>query len=232
MIGIKGNSRCQSLVIEELVHKARFADSKFLQSWVTLKPFKLYSGEEKGSPKVKRRLPTAKVARRALAIIMLCGISAAAPRALGQAGTYLSPQGRNQAIAQLDAARARDNEALSQNGVTPAEAADLLSQAATAGRVERELKDGLEVSGEEIADALVVQQSKISPEQRAELIERLNKAKQADEYRMNNVNGDSYGHNLLRAQASLASRTIDELKAGNDVPWSQINKALEAPRDR
>ena len=64
------------------------------------------------------------------------------------------------------------------------------------------LKDGLEVSREEIADATVVPPSKISPQQRAELIERLTKAKQADEYKMNNVNGDSYGHNLLRAQAT------------------------------
>jgi len=151
---------------------------------------------------MERSLLTLRVARPALVTIICCGISAAPPGAWGQTETYLSPQGRTQAIAQLDAARARDNQALSQHGVTPAEAADLLSQAAAAGRVERELKDGLEVSREEIADATVVPPSKISPQQRAELIERLTKAKQADEYKMNNVNGESYGHNLLRAQAT------------------------------
>jgi hypothetical protein len=107
----------------------------------------------------------------------------------------------------------------------------LLSQA-VAGRFERELNREREASREEVADALIAPQSKISPQQRASLIELLNKAKEADEYKLNNINGDSYGHNLLRAQASLASRTIDELKAGKDVPWSQISKALEAPKDR
>jgi hypothetical protein len=164
--------------------------------------------------------------------VIFCVISVAASGAWGQPPTNLADQQRTQAIADLDSARARENEALGEGRLSPAETANSLSQAPAAGRFERESKGGLEVSREEIADALAVPQSKISPQQRASLIERVNRAKEADEYKLNNVNGDSYGHDLLRAQTSLAGRTIDELKAGKDVPWSQISKALEAPKDR
>ena len=176
-------------------------------------------------------LAIVKVARAML--LIFCVSSVAASGAWGQASVNLPPpQEQAQAIVDLDSTRATDNEALGEGSLSSAETANLFSQVAAAGRVERELKAGLEVSSEELADAQVVPQSKLSPQQRASLIERLNKAKEADEYKLNDINGDSYGHNLLRAQVSLASRTIDELKAGKDVPWSQISKALEAPKDR
>jgi hypothetical protein len=173
---------------------------------------------------------TAKV--ECVALVILSFISVAASGECGQARTNLSQEPRTQTLAKHQSARAKDCETLGEFAVSPADSADLLSQAAGADRSEGELRNVSEISPEEIADAPEGSQSKISSEQRSLLIERLNKAERADEYRMNSVNGDSYGHDLLRAQADLAGRTIDELKAGKNVPWSQINQALEAPKDR
>ena len=116
-------------------------------------------------------LLTVKVARMVFVIMVLCGIGPAAPRAWAQTRSYLSDQGRTQAIAELDAARARDTEALSAHGVTAAEpAADVDRQRhrqAPAGRDDDPV--GLLVQEHDRSDhAVAKQDQERSPEELAD----------------------------------------------------------------
>ena len=142
------------------------------------------------------------------------------------------PQDRAQAIAQLQQARLTDLEDANNVSLGPIAEGDYLAQADKADSAIRDLKEHGDVPQAEVAEALFVPPKHISPELRAQLVDKLQKARALDDqkWRSNLGSEDEDWLTLLcDIQARKATRVIKKLETGEHVSWSEINDAMTTP---
>jgi hypothetical protein len=132
-------------------------------------------------------------------------------------------------IAALQNAKIQDERNVADPATDPAEASDSLDQAYKAGRAIREIQHGYQVDRDELADALVVPPSSISPQEKSELIAKLEKVKSNDQQMVLPIAGERMKADKLSEHSDEVDRVIKDLKIGDDVPWSRIHKALTPP---
>jgi hypothetical protein len=114
---------------------------------------------------------------------------------------------------------------------TLAQVIDSRGQEAKADESIAALTAGAEVPPSEIRDALDVPPTSLSQGTKTELIKELEEAELRDK-----LQGQTQdpGNNWLawysyRQQGDRADSMINALKAGEDVPWSEIQQALQVP---
>ncbi len=144
----------------------------------------------------------------------------------------LTPQERAQAIEHLQQARHTDLAYAMDTALGPVAQGDYLAQADNADSVIRDLKGHSDVSRSEISDALFVPPKHLSPEMRAQLVERLKQARALDDEKWRNNLGsedEAWLTLLCDIQARRATRVIKKLETGEPASWSEINEAMTTP---
>lgn len=148
-----------------------------------------------------------------------------------------SPQLRSDLIQQLEGARNSDWDAALDPAVSPVRQQTFLNQMNRADRVIKELTHGFTASRSEINDALWVPPKHITAEERADLIEQLERARRQDdqnEQRM--LNDQAWTESSAPADTATfdqrkarVDRVLKDLEIGVPVHWSDIKQALVVP---
>jgi hypothetical protein len=172
-----------------------------------------------------------------VALFSLLGLCGCAQQALTTTTTAsLSPRQKSRLVELLESAKTADQNGEMDPHVTPMARDDFIDQKLKADRVIRELTHGFEVPEREVSDALWVPPRSITDAQRAQLIQRLQLAKQQDDHNEQEMLNDSewgnfypIGISTFDHQKQLADSAIEDLEIGEPVPWSTIREALHVP---
>jgi hypothetical protein len=118
--------------------------------------------------------------------------------------------------------------------VSEVTAEDSAIQAAKADRAIRELNYGDQVPQAQIADALQVPPTHLSPQAKADLIRQLRDAKALDDRNEQEFLKDYFSDRTVNtdkfdAQKELVDQVIKALQIGEDVHWATIQTALKVP---
>ncbi len=144
------------------------------------------------------------------------------------------PEERAQVIEQLQQARQTDLEDANDVSLGPIAEGDYLAQADKADSAIKDLKEHEDVAQSEVTDALFVPPRHISPELRAQLVDKLQKAKALDDEKWHNNLGsedENWLTLLCDIQARKATRVIKKLETGDPVSWFEINDAMTTPEE-
>jgi hypothetical protein len=149
--------------------------------------------------------------------------------ACGQAGASL--QQRSLMIEQLQTAKRLDERNARDPKTDLTQMIDSTGQAAKADLSIAALKAGVEVPPPEIQDALDVPPTSLSQDTKTELIRELEEAEQRDNLRAQALDpgNDWLAWHSYREQRDTADSVIHALKGGEEVPWSEIQQALQVP---
>lgn len=147
---------------------------------------------------------------------------------------FLSMQEKAQVIRKLQAAKELDERHAVDPNVSGVTAADSAAQAAKADKAIRELTHGFEVSETNLANALQVPPTHLSPQRRADLIRQLKDAKALDDRREQELLNDYFSDqpvdtDKFDAQKKQVDEVVKDLEIGEDVHWSTIRAALKVP---
>ena len=156
------------------------------------------------------------------------------PSCSNQEFAVVTPQERVQVIAQLQQARQTDLDNAADISLGPIAEADYLAQAEKADSTIRDLNQHSDVLESEVSAALFVPPKHLSPEMRAQVVERLEQAKALDDEKWRNNLGSEDGNwvtLLCDIQARRATRVIKKLETGEPVSWFEINDALSTPEE-
>lgn len=161
---------------------------------------------------------------------------------IGTAGTMypvenLTPQEKSALIERLEAARATDFKYSGDLSIELVYRGDFIVQMNKADAAIQALRDGTPVTSQQLAEALLVPPTSISPEQRDQLIERLKAARLADDRNEQQMlNADSYDNMdfpadtwLFDSQKENVDRILKQLESGETVSWLAIERALYVP---
>ncbi len=146
----------------------------------------------------------------------------------------VTPQERVQVIQQLQAARQKDLDAAADASLGPVIEADYLAQADKANSAINDLNEDSDVPRSEVTDALFVPPKHLSPEMKAQLVEKLHQAKALDDQKWHNNLGsedENWLTLLCDIQARRATRTIKKLETDEPVSWFEINDAMTTPEE-
>ena len=160
-----------------------------------------------------------------LALSLLCLSSCAV-------STGMSPQERANLIEELQEARQTDLKDAMDTALGPVAAGDYMTQAGKAETAISDLSAHSNVPGSDISDALFVPPKHLSPEMRAQLVERLEQARALDDEKWRNNLGSEDGNwvtLLCDIQSRRATRVIKKLETGEPVSWFDINDAMGTP---
>lgn len=126
---------------------------------------------------------------------------------------------------ELDEENARNPE------TDPVQALDSVRQAGKVNDAIAALRQGSEVSPAQIQDALNVPPSYLSRDARTEMIKELEHAAQRDELgeQTHNPGNDWLAWDSYRKQRERADSALKALERGEDLPWSEIQEALQVP---
>jgi len=130
---------------------------------------------------------------------------------------------RLRAAAELDRSRAYDVS------VGPVAAGDYMLRADRAENVIAKLEHGERVSQAEIADALFVPPASLSETERAQLIRKLEQARELDEQGWWDYTWDPVIAQNFQVQERKAKRVIRDLETNQPVSWSDIAEAMQVP---
>jgi hypothetical protein len=144
-----------------------------------------------------------------------------------------------QTIAQLQQAKALDEDELQDTTLAVGRRGDLLEHEAAATEAIVDLQHGFPVAPERITYALEVLPRHLTPAQRAAFIAQLQNAIKEDEAREQGVVAfssavfyqDPNAPSEFGYQELLAQKQIKELEEGNHVSWDQVQQALYVPPD-
>jgi len=92
-----------------------------------------------------------------------------------------------------------------------------------------QLAHGVKVSPEEISEALFVPPASLTETQRAELVRRLEQARQRDEQGWWDWTRDPVIAQNFQVQERKADRVIRYLETDQPVSWSDIDEAMHVP---
>jgi hypothetical protein len=153
--------------------------------------------------------------------LALCACSQARP----------SVQERSVIIKQLQMAKQLDERNARDPKTALTQVIDSRGQEAKADQTIAALKARIEVPPTEIRDAMDVPPTSLSQDSRTELIKELEEAERRDNLQ---AQTQDPGNNWLawhsyREQRDRADSVINALKGGEDVPWSEIQQALQVP---
>lgn len=149
--------------------------------------------------------------------------------ALGCGPSEPTAQERVAMLSALQNAKLQDERNVADPATDPAEASDSLDQAYKADRAIREIQHGYGVSRDEFTNALVVPPASISASEKGELIAKLEKVKSDDQQIVLPIAGEGMREEKLREHSDEVDGVIKDLKIGDDVPWSRIQRALTPP---
>ena len=144
----------------------------------------------------------------------------------------MTPQERVQAIEQLQQARQTDLDYATDISLGPVAEGDYFAQAEKADSAIRDLNAHSNVPKSEISDALFVPPKHLSPEMRAQLVDRLEQARALDDEKWHNNLGsedEAWLTLLCDIQSRRATRVIKKLETGEPVSWFEINDAMTTP---
>jgi hypothetical protein len=174
---------------------------------------------------------TIRTASRA-ALALGLGIAMLSMAACAQ--SQMSAQQKQQLIQQLKVARTQDQKVASADRSTnPVEAQDALVQEYKADRRIRDLENGFSLSQLKIQHSLEVPPKSLSPGQKAELIEKLQHARQLDRWgeRYSAQDDDQVAQDAYEEHDAKVGRVIKDLEIGEDLPWTRIESALQPPEN-
>jgi hypothetical protein len=167
-------------------------------------------------------------------------LSACTPTASRSGQQAKSAQSPAQLVAELQQAKATDEESLKDSTISIPRRGDLLDHTTQAEFAIRDLRQGVAVPDDEITYALEVPPKHILPEQKAALIAQLKDAIRKDESREQAV--VSFGSDIYYQdpdapsefgnQEQSAQEQIRNLEQGTHVSWEEVQKALYVPPDR
>jgi hypothetical protein len=160
-----------------------------------------------------------------LVAFSLVGLSSCANEAL-------TPQQRMQVVVQLEQARQTDLDYAKDISLGPVAEGDYLAQADKADSVIQQLNRQSDVPQSEVADALFVPPKHLSPEMRAQLVDKLKQARALDDEKWHNNLGsedEAWLTLLCDIQARRATRVIGKLETGERVSWLEISDAMTTP---
>lgn len=151
--------------------------------------------------------------------------------------TSLSSQRPLQLVQQLDAAKKADWNAALDPSVSPVRRGTFLNQMNKADRASKELRHGFAVPQSEIDDALWAPPRHISPEERAQLIRKLEESKQQDERNEQQMLNDlAWSRSAAPANTAIFDEreqqidmVVKDLEIGAPVHWTAIKEALVVP---
>ena len=144
----------------------------------------------------------------------------------------VTPQERVQVIEQLQQARQTDLDDAMDTSLGPTAEGDYLAQAEKADSAIRDLNQHSNVPRSEVSAALFVPPKHLSPEMRAQLVEKLEQARALDDEKWHNNLGsedEAWLTLLCDIQSRRATRVIKKLETGEPVSWYEINDAMTTP---
>jgi hypothetical protein len=167
---------------------------------------------------------------RHLAIIAFAILLAHATLACAytESNTYAA-DGRTQLIQRLRAAEELDRSRALDVSLGPVASGDYGLRADRAHDVADKLEHGVAVSSEEISEALFVPPASLAETQRAELVRRLEHARQRDEQGWWDWTRDPVIAQNFQVQARKAKRVIRDLETNQPVSWADIDEAMRVP---
>ena len=161
----------------------------------------------------------------AFAILLAHGTLACA---YTESNTY-AVDGRTQLIQRLRAAEELDRSRALDVSIGPVASGDYGLRADRAHDVADQLAHGVRVSPEEISEALFVPPVSLTETQRAELVRRLEQARQHDEQGWWDWTRDPVIAQNFQVQARKAKRVIRDLETNQPVSWADIDEAMYVP---
>ncbi len=171
------------------------------------------------------------ICHRHLAIIA-CAILFAAARpacAYTESNTYAADS-RTQLIQRLGAAEEIDRSRALDVSLGPVASGDYGLRADRAHDVADQLEHGVAVSPEEISAALFVPPTSLTETQRAQLVRRLEQAKDLDQRGWWDWTWDPVIAQNFQVQERKANRVIKDLETNQPVSWADIDEAMQVPR--
>jgi len=134
-------------------------------------------------------------------------------------------------IEQIQKAKVMDSENLTNGNTDAIQRLDSVYQAQKAQRLIGQLERNEQVSEPEIDDALDVPTESISAAARGELIRELTTAEKRDELgeQTHGPGNDWLAWDSYREQRDRADSIMKALEGGEEVPWSEIQRALRVP---
>jgi hypothetical protein len=146
----------------------------------------------------------------------------------------LTPRERVGLIEQLQRAKQADQEIAMDTSLGPVAQGDYLVQAEKADTAIKDLREHSDVLKTEVSDALFVPPRQITPEMKAQLLEKLAQAKALDDQKWRNNLGsedENWLTLLCDIQARRATRVIKKLERAEPVSWVEINDAMTTPEE-
>jgi hypothetical protein len=149
--------------------------------------------------------------------------------ACSQSGPSL--QQRSFIIGQLQMAKQLDEQNARDPKTDLTQVIDSRGQEAKADDSIAAVRAGVEVPAPELRDALDVPPTSLSQDTKTELIKELEEAEQRDNQKAQTEDPGNHwlAWHSYREQRDRADSVINSLKGGEDVPWSEIQQALQAP---
>ena len=150
----------------------------------------------------------------------------------------LSEQQRGSTIRQLQAVKELDWSDASDPRIGAAAREDFLEQARKAEVAIRQLQHGFAVPRTQLKDALWVPPRSLSPEQRTQLIKRVQQAEQQTDQNEQHMLTDWFHADwpadtaAFDRQKNFDDSVIKDLEIGEEVRWSRIKEAMQVPKYR
>ena len=161
----------------------------------------------------------------ACAILLAAGTPACAYTELNAS----APDSRTQLIQRLRAAEEIDKSRALDVSLGPVASGDYGLRADRAHDVADKLEHGVAVSPEEISAALFVPPTSISETQRAQLVRKLEQAKELDQRGWWDWTWDPVIAQNFQVQERKANRVIKDLETNQPVSWADIDEAMHVP---
>jgi hypothetical protein len=168
--------------------------------------------------------------RRHLAIIA-CAIFIAAgtPACAYNESNASAPDTRTQLIERLRAAEELDKSRALDVSLGPVASGDYGLRADRAHDVADKLEHGVAVSPEEISAALFVPPRSLTETERAQLVRKLEQAKELDQRGWWDWTWDPVIAQNFQVQERKANRVIKDLETNQPVSWADIDEAMHVP---
>ena len=171
------------------------------------------------------------ISHRYLAIIACAMLLAGGTPAFAYTELNASaPDSRTQLIQRLRAAEEVDKSRALDVSLGPVASGDYGLRADRAHDVADKLEHGVSVSPEEISDALFVPPTSLSETQRAQLVRRLEQARELDDRGWWDWTWDPVIAQNFQVQERKANRVIKDLETNQPVSWADIDEAMHVPR--
>jgi len=173
--------------------------------------------------------PATMIGHRHLAIIACAIVLAAGTPACAftESNTYATD--RAQLIQRLRAAEALDKSLALDVSLGPVASGDYGLRADRAHDVADKLEHGVAVSPEEISDALFVPPTSLSETERAQLVRKLEQAKELDQRGWWDWTRDPVIAQNFQVHEKKANRVIRDLETNQPVSWADIDEAMHVP---